>query len=54
MTNEVDRRTIEDTDVVRLSAEDQMRLAEALINPAAPNDALYRAKKLHTENVEVR
>jgi uncharacterized protein (DUF1778 family) len=40
--------------ILRLSAEDQQRFAEALIQPPAPNAALKRAKRLHRENVEVR
>ena len=45
---------IEDEGILRLSTEDQIRFAEALINPPKPNDALRRAKALHAENVEVR
>lgn len=47
-------QAIAETKIVRLSAEDQLRLAEALINPPAPNDALRCAAKLHAEHVEVR
>ena len=48
------QRTIEDEGVLRLSAEDQQRFAEALIRPAAPNTALQRAAQRHRELVEVR
>lgn len=48
------QRAIEDEGIIRLSAEDQRRFAEALINPPAPNAALQRAKRLHLDNVEVR
>jgi uncharacterized protein (DUF1778 family) len=47
-------RTIAETEIIRLSVEDQRRFAEALINPPAPNDALRRATKLHSALVEVR
>jgi len=36
-------RTIEQADVVRLSAVDQRRLADAILKPAAPTPALRRA-----------
>jgi uncharacterized protein (DUF1778 family) len=36
-------RTIEDAEVVRLSVEDQQRLANAILKPAAPKRALRRA-----------
>lgn len=48
------RRTIEDAEIIRLSAQDQLLFAEALLKPRVPNDALCRAKKLHAENVEMR
>lgn len=48
------QRAIEEDGLLRLSAEDQRRFAEALINPPAPNAALQRAKQLHLDNVEVR
>ncbi len=48
------QRAIEEQAILRLSAEDQQRFAEALIQPAAPNAALNEAKRLHLENVEVR
>ena len=51
---EAAQRVIEDEGILRLSTEDQIRFAEALINPPKPNDALRRAKALHAENVEVR
>ena len=47
-------RTIEETQIIRLSVEDQRAFAQALIDPPGPNDALRRAKKAHAENVEVR
>ncbi len=48
------QRAIEEESIIRLSAEDQRRFAEALINPPAPNAALKRAKRRHLDNVEVR
>lgn len=52
--HEAAQRAIEEEGILRLSAEDQRRFAEALINPPKPNEALRRAKKLHAENVEIR
>ena len=51
MANEPNSRVAE---IETMSVEDQLRFAEALINPPAPNDALRRAAKLHAEQVEVR
>ena len=48
------QRVIEEDSLLRLSAEDQQRFAEALINPPKPNAALQQAKRLHLETVEVR
>jgi len=46
------RRAIEEESLIRLSADDQRRFADALANPPAPNAALKRAKRLHRDNVE--
>jgi uncharacterized protein (DUF1778 family) len=46
------RRTIEETEVIRLSAEDQRRFAEALLDPPKPNAALLRAFEHHRRLVE--
>jgi uncharacterized protein (DUF1778 family) len=51
---EAAHRAIEETQIIRLSIEDQRRFAEALINPPEPNDALRRAAQLHAKHVEVR
>ncbi len=48
------QRSIEQTQIIRLSVDDQRRFAEALINPPEPNEALRRAAKIHAEQVEVR
>lgn len=37
------RRAIADTDLVRISVEDQRELAKAIFKPKAPNKALKRA-----------
>jgi uncharacterized protein (DUF1778 family) len=48
------QRVIEEDGIIRLSAEDQARFAQALINSPAPNAALKRAMRRHVKNVEVR
>jgi uncharacterized protein (DUF1778 family) len=40
---EAAHRTIEETQIIRLSVEDQRALAEALLNPPEPAPALKRA-----------
>ena len=40
-------RAIEQTEIIRLSAEDQRQIAEAILNPPAPNAALKKAARLH-------
>jgi uncharacterized protein (DUF1778 family) len=52
--HEAAQRAIEAQEIIRLSAEDQRRFAEALINPPEPNAALRRAKQAHRVNVEIR
>ncbi len=44
---EAAERTIEKASILRLSAEDQRRFAEAILHPPAPNAALRRAAKRH-------
>ena len=48
------QRVIEEDGIIRLSAEDQARFAQALLNPPAPNTALTRAMRRHVKSVEVR
>jgi uncharacterized protein (DUF1778 family) len=48
------QRAIGHEGITRLSAEDQARLAQALIHPPAPNAALKRAVRCHVKNVDVR
>lgn len=43
------RRVIEETEIMRLAREDQIRFAEALIDPPQPNAKLTRAAKRHAE-----
>ncbi len=40
---EAAHRTIEETEIIRLSVEDQRLLAQALLNPPEPAPALVRA-----------
>ncbi len=42
-------RTIEETEVLRLSVEDQRLFAEAILNPPAPNAALRRMARRRRE-----
>jgi uncharacterized protein (DUF1778 family) len=48
------RRVVEDAEIMRLAREDQIRFAEALINPPKPNARLARAAKRHAELIERR
>ncbi|HEX5228467.1 MAG TPA: DUF1778 domain-containing protein [Bryobacteraceae bacterium] len=38
-------RTIEQTEIIHLSLEDQRQLAEAILNPPEPNEALKKAAR---------
>ncbi|TIN21210.1 MAG: DUF1778 domain-containing protein [Mesorhizobium sp.] len=40
---EAAQRTIEETAIIRLSIKDQHALAEAILNPPEPNEALRKA-----------
>ena len=44
---EAAQRAIEETNVIRLSAEDSLRFAELLLNPPPPTPAMKRAKKAY-------
>jgi len=44
---EAAHRTIEETSIIRLSAEDQRLFIDLLLNPPAPSPALMRAKEAH-------
>jgi uncharacterized protein (DUF1778 family) len=45
--HEAARRTIAETDLVRLAVEDQRRFAEAILDPPEPEPALRRAFARH-------
>ncbi len=42
-------RAIEQTEIIRLSVQDQRQIADAILNPPAPNKALRKAAKRHRE-----
>jgi uncharacterized protein (DUF1778 family) len=42
-------RAIEQTEIIRLSIEDQRQIADAILNPPAPNKALKKAAKRYRE-----
>jgi uncharacterized protein (DUF1778 family) len=44
---EAAQRTIEATQIIRLSMEDQKALAESILDPPGPTPALRRAKAAH-------
>jgi uncharacterized protein (DUF1778 family) len=44
---EAAQKTIEETQLLRLSLEDQIAFAEAITAPSDPNDALRRAADAH-------
>ncbi len=48
------RRTVEETDVLRLTTKDQVRFAKVLIDPPAPNARLARAAKHHVDLIARR
>lgn len=48
------RRVVEEAEIMRLAREDQIRFAEALIDPPAPNERLTRAAKHHAGLIERR
>jgi uncharacterized protein (DUF1778 family) len=41
--------TIEQTEIIRLSRQDQIAFAKALINPPEPTERLRRAASRHAE-----
>jgi uncharacterized protein (DUF1778 family) len=49
---EAANRTIEETQIIRLSVEDQRAFAEALLNPPAPTPALRRAFRRHRDLIK--
>ncbi len=46
---EAAHRTIEETSLIRLTADDQQRFVDLLLNPPGATPALDRAKDAHTE-----
>ena len=48
---EAAHRTIEETSIIRLSVEDQRLIADAILHPPEPNDALRRAFAAHEKRV---
>lgn len=42
-------RAIEQTEIIRLSREDQLQIAEAIINPPEPGPALLKAARRYRE-----
>jgi len=44
---EAAHRMIEETQIIRLSVEDQRAFAEAILNPPAPTDAMRRAARAY-------
>jgi uncharacterized protein (DUF1778 family) len=47
--DEAARRTIEETEIIRLSLEGQRQIADAILNPPEPNEAWRKAVKRHRE-----
>jgi uncharacterized protein (DUF1778 family) len=45
-------RTIEETQIIRLSVEDQRAFADAVLNPPSPSPALLRAAEAHRELIK--
>ncbi len=50
--SEAARKTIEETEILRLSAQDQRKIAEALLNPPSPSLPLLRAAERHRNLVD--
>ena len=49
---EAARRIIEETQVIRLSVDDQRAFVDAILNPPAPTDAMRRAAAVHRSLVK--
>ena len=49
---EMAHRTIEETNTIRLSLEDQRRFVDLLLNPPEPTPALQRAAKAHAKLIQ--
>lgn len=48
------KRVVEEAEILRLTREDQLRFAKALIDPPKANDRLVRAAKRHAELIAPR
>ena len=48
-SSEAARQTIETTEIIRLSVDDQRLFADSILNPPEPNTALVRAFEKHRE-----
>ena len=48
------RRVLEEAEIMRLARDDQIRFAQALIDPPKPNERMARAAKRHAELIEPR
>jgi uncharacterized protein (DUF1778 family) len=48
------RRDVEESEIMRLARQDQVRFADALINPPKPNARLKKAARRHAALVEPR
>src|SRR3954468_9153198 len=49
---EAAHRTIEETHLIRVSAEEQERFVDLLLNPPDPSPALLRAKEAHARLIQ--
>lgn len=52
VASEAARKAIEESEIIRLSVEDQVRFAEAIFNPPPLSPALVRAAERYRKNVE--
>ncbi|MCJ2068569.1 DUF1778 domain-containing protein [Methylobacterium sp. J-030] len=48
------RRVVEEAEILRLARSDQIRFAEALIEPPKPTDHLRRAAERHADLIQPR
>lgn len=48
------RRVVEEAEIMRLGREDQIRFAEAILNPPPANERLTRAAQRHAELIVPR
>jgi uncharacterized protein (DUF1778 family) len=47
--DEAARRAIEETEIIRLSLEGQRQIADAILNPPEPNEALKKSARRYRE-----